>query len=376
MFLQGVRVLDLSRVLAGPLAAQILGDLGAEVLKIEAPAGDDTRAWGPPFQGDMAAYFQSCNRNKASLVLDLKQEEGQTRLRALVERADVVIDNFTPRVRRRFALEPERLHERKPDLITLGISGYRGARAEEAGYDIMIQAESGLMGITGPEEGPPYKLGVAVVDVLTGMMAANGVLAALFRRQRTGAGASLSISLYQTALWSLVNVATNHLVSGEPSRRWGNQHANIVPYQDFALADGTMIIGVGNDRQFKRLCDLLGITDPRLRGMDNATRLARRDEVIPIIAEKLADRRSGELLAALKREGIPAAPILRPDEALTRVQAWDPGAILALEHETLGTVRLPDTPLTGAGIRTHHGPPPRLNEGGEALEARWLTART
>ncbi len=374
MFLEGVRVLDLSRVLAGPLAAQILGDMGAEVLKIEAPTGDDTRSWGPPFQGDVAAYFQCCNRNKASMALDLKAEEDRARLDALVKRAHVVIDNFTPRVRRRLALEPERLHGLRPGLVTLGVTGYRGARAEEAGYDIMIQAESGLMGITGPEKGRPYKVGVAVVDVLTGMMAANGVLAALYRQGRTGEGAALSISLYQTALWSLINVATNHLVSGEPSRRWGNQHANIVPYQDFELADRTLIIGVGNDRQYRRLCDLLNIEDRRLRAMDNADRLRHREQVIRAIAEKVASRRSGDLLPLLKEAGIPAAPILRPDEALTRVQTWDPSAILALDHQTLGSVRLPDGPLTGSGVRTHHTPPPRLNEGGQAMAQRWLSA--
>ena len=375
MFLEGVRVLDLSRVLAGPLAAQILGDLGAEVLKIEAPSGDDTRTWGPPFQGDMAAYFQSCNRNKVSLVLDLKQETDRARLYALAEQAHVVIDNFTPRVRRKLGLEPERLHEIHSGLVTLGISGYRGARADEPGYDIMIQAESGLMGITGPANGQPYKVGVAMVDVLTGMMAANGVLAALFRQQRTGTGAALSISLYQTALWSLINVGTNHLVSGEPSRRWGNQHANIVPYQDFDLADRTLIIGVGNDRQYRRLCDLLNIADARLWGMNNADRLQNRDEIIGLLAEKLAFWQSDDLLPLLKEAGIPAAPILRPDEALTQVQAWDPTAILALSHENLGTIRLPDTPLSGSGIRTRHTPPPQKNEGGEALAARWLTER-
>ena len=211
MFLEDVRVLDLSRILAGPMATQVLGDLGADVLKIESPGGDDTRGWGPPFQADMAAYFQSCNRNKCSLILDLKSRAGRDRLAELVEVADVVIDNFPPAVRARLGLMPEHLKVFNQRLITLSITGYRGRRAETPGYDVMIQAESGLMGITGPPEGEPYKVGVALVDVLTGMLAANGILAGLFRRERTGQGANLAISLFQTALLSLINVATGFL---------------------------------------------------------------------------------------------------------------------------------------------------------------------
>ncbi len=374
LFLENVRVLDLSRVLAGPIATQTLADMGAEVLKIEPPQGDDTRQWGPPFQGEMAAYFMSCNRNKASLVLDLKQQADQRRLEDLIRVADIVIDNYPPPVRQRLGLDPARLHLLNPAIVAVNITGYRGSRSDEPGYDIMIQAESGLMGITGPEEGPGYKVGVAVVDVLTGLMAANGMLAGLYRAARTGQGADLSISLFQTALLSLVNVATNHLVSGRRSRRWGNAHANIVPYQHFQLADRAIIIGCGNDAQFRRLCALLAIDDPELMASDNAWRIEHRERVVPLLAELLATRQSDEVLAALKAERIPCAPILNPAEALSQVRRWDGEALLALRHDQLGELELIANPLRGEGMRQSHTSPPLLDEGGAALAERWLAA--
>ncbi|CAM2067154.1 CoA transferase [Sulfidibacter corallicola] len=376
MYLEGVRVLDLSRILAGPFCTQNLADMGADVLKIEAPGGDDTRTWGPPFQGDMAAYFQSCNRNKSSLVLDLKTDDGAARLARLIEVADVVVDNFPPGVRRRLGLSRSRIAELNPRAVTMSITGYRGDRAQEPGYDIMIQAESGMMGITGPrgdrggEEA--FKVGVALVDVLTGLMAANGILAALFRRERTGEAAALSVTLYQTALMSLINVAANYLVSGKPSARWGNEHPNIVPYQSFRLKDRSIIIGAGNDTQFRRLSLLLGFEEPEWLARSNADRVAHREEVIGRLSAVLADWESERLMALLKREKIPHAPILRPDEALSQVSTWDPSALLALDHAELGTVRLPAPALEGTGMRTAHQAPPRLGEGGEAMAARWL----
>ncbi len=372
MFLEGIRILDLSRVLAGPLATQILGDLGADVLKIESEKGDDTRYWGPPFQGDMAAYFQSCNRNKASLVLNLKDQADHARLMALAQKADVVIDNFPPAVRKRLGLTSQHFKEQRADLITMSVTGYRAVREEEAGYDIMIQAESGLMGITGPADGEPYKVGVALVDVLTGMMSANGILAALYRKAKTGKGAALSISLYQTALMSLVNVGANYLVSGKPTRRWGNAHPNIAPYQPFQLADGSIIIGAGNDGQFQRLCGILGIDNPEITQLDNAARVGERDTLIPLIKNKLKDRSCAETLAQLKQARVPAAPILMPHEALSAAQKWDPDALLALRHQTLGETRLINHPFLGEGLRQNHQPPPQLGERGEDMARSWL----
>jgi crotonobetainyl-CoA:carnitine CoA-transferase CaiB-like acyl-CoA transferase len=372
-FLAGLRVLDLSRVLAGPLAGQVLADLGAEVLKVEPPAGDDTRSWGPPFQGEMAAYFASCNRGKVSLVLDLGTATGRSRLGRLLAAADVVLHNCLPATASRLGLSAERLRAAHPGLVALGITGYSGTRRAEPGYDLALQAETGWIGVTGPEESG-YRVGVAVVDVLTGMMAANGVQAALLRRARTGRGAVLSLSLYRTGLFSLVNVATNHLVSGAPTRRWGNRHPNLVPYQSFPAADRELVLGVGNDGQFGRLCDLLGIADPALRRLDNKRRLAHRSAVVDAVATAVARWPAADLVDRLRAAGIPAGLLQMPEEALAEVPRWDPEALLAIAHPRVGTVRMVAPPLESGGMRRDHLPPPLLGEGGEDLAARWEAA--
>ena len=371
-FLEGIRILDLTRVLAGPLATQTLADLGASVLKIEAPNGDDTRQWGPPFQDGTAAYYQSCNRSKASLVLDFKDDEALAKLHALVKTADVVIDNFVPKTRARWGLSQGHIRALNPKSITMSITGYAGQRKNEPGYDVMVQAESGFMAIGGPVEGEPSKVGVPVVDILTGIMATNGILAALFRREREGKGASLEISLFQTGLFSLVNVASNFLVSGNASKRWGNAHPNIVPYQPFKTADGDLVIGTGNTRQFKKLCHIAGIEDPGILVMTNAQRVAQRDMLIPLLAGKLATRGSSHWLKALRDAGIPSAPILRPDEALSQVSGWDPDALIAVANRKGEPVHMVAPPLRGEGMRTNHLAPPELGEGGEALADSWL----
>lgn len=372
MFLEGLRVLDLSRVLAGPLASQVLGDMGAEVLKIESTRGDDTRYWGPPFQEDMAAYFQSCNRNKASLALDLKSLEGKKRLAELLAASDVVLDNFPFKVRRRLGLDPETLAKVHPHLVICGIQGYAGERNDEPGYDVMIQAEAGWMGVTGPEDGGPYKIGMALVDVITGLLAANGILAALFRRSRSGEGAVIDVTLFQSALFALVNVASNALVSGQQSKRWGNAHPNIVPYQAFRCSDGQIVIGAGNDAQFERLCDVLAIFDPEWRNSSNAKRVNHRDELLQILNPKIESWDRDTLLARLREKQIPCAPILSPDEALLKARQFDSNAILALPHERIGTIQTVAPPIRGGGMREDHTPPPRLNEGGPALARKWI----
>ncbi len=372
-YLDGFRVLDLSRVLAGPLATQILADLGAEVLKVEPPEGDVTRQWGPPFLGTDASYYHAINRDKASLVLDLRREADRRRLDELAGRADAVVHNYTPSAADRLGLSEvlERAAER---AVVLGVTGYRGARREDVGFDLVLQAEAGWMAITGPEEGEPHRVGVAVVDVLTGMMAASGVLAALLRRERHGGGAVLGVSLFQTALWSLVNVVQGHLATGEPTRRHGNRHPSLAPYELFRAADGALVIGVGTDAQYDRLCDLLGITDPTLRGLDNAARVARRLAIGEAIGERVVARQRADLLASLHAARIPAGPVLRPDEAVAACRSWDPGAMLALDHESLGRLEYLAPPLEGAGLRVAHSPPPLLGEGGEEMARRWLGA--
>jgi crotonobetainyl-CoA:carnitine CoA-transferase CaiB-like acyl-CoA transferase len=373
-YLAGLRVLDLSRVLAGPIATQVLADLGAEVLKVEPPGGDDTRAWGPHFQAGQSAYFQSCNRNKASLLLDLKEPGARARLNRLVGAADVLVHNYLPATARRLGLDVDAVVAAHPRLVALAITGYSGSRREEPGYDLALQAEAGWIGMTGPP-GPPdagFKVGVAVVDLLTGLLAANGIQAALLRRARTGRGAAISISLQRSALFSLINVATNHLVSGQPTRRWGNQHPNLVPYQVFAAADRAMVLGVGNDAQYRRLCELLPLGDVALRELDHGGRLARRDELVAAVAAAVARWPASELVAALRAAGIPAAPLLMPHEAIGSVTRTDPGAIVAIAHRELGEVRLPAPPIEGDGVRVAHSAPPQPGEGGEALAARWL----
>lgn len=372
-FLEGVRVLDCSRVLAGPLAAQILGDLGAEVLKVEAPWGDETRRWGPPFRGDVATYFWACNRNRASLILDLADEAGRRRLVELAAVADVVIDNFTPARRAKLGLEAELLARQNPGLVAVSITGYSGARVEEPGYDLIVQAESGLMGITGPAEGEPHKAGVALVDVMTGMMAANAALAALVRQARSGRGAALSVSLWRTAAFSLVNVSSAALIAGARAQRWGNAHPSLVPYESFAAADRTVVIGVGSDQQWRRCCEALGIRDPALRALDNAGRVARRSEIVTALATVVRSWPAGELVGRLRAVGVPSAPVLRPEEALASLRSADPEALVAVGADGAELVA---SPIVGEGMRRSHNPPPRLGEGGEEMARRWVEGGT
>jgi crotonobetainyl-CoA:carnitine CoA-transferase CaiB-like acyl-CoA transferase len=322
----------------------------------------------------MSAYFQCCNRGKASLVLDLRTPAGRGRLRQLLGAADALVHNLRPAAARRLGLDPAALRDRLPRLVSVGILGYGGSRRDEPGYDLAVQAESGWIAMTGPP-GPPeggYKAGVAVVDVLTGTMAANALLAGLLRRCRTGQGAALAVSLYRTALFSLVNVATNHLVSGRPTRRWGNAHPNLVPYQAFAAADGPLVLGVGNDAQFRRLLELLRIATADLLALDNAGRLAERETVVDAVARAVAGRHRDELVTALRARGIPAAPLRTPEEALADVARWDPGALVAVAHPRLGTMRGVASPCEGDGVPSASAAPPLLDEGGEDLAARWL----
>ncbi|TPV95426.1 MAG: hypothetical protein B7733_10000 [Myxococcales bacterium FL481] len=371
-FLDGVRVLDLSRILAGPLATQTLGDMGAEVLKIENPrGGDDTRSWGPPFQRDQSAYFQSCNRNKASLALDLKTPAGREQLLRLVAEADVCIDNFPLDLRQRLGVDAVTLSAHNPRLVVVNISTFAEAsgREHERGYDLALQAESGWIALNGEAEHSGFKVGVAVLDVLTANMASNGALAALFARERTGRGQCVQVSLYQTALYSLVNVASNHLVSGQPTPRWGNAHPNIVPYQAFACRDRPIVIAVGNDRQFGELRQELGLPEGWAK-LSNADRCRRRTEVVDAIADAVRPHAADEVIARLRARAVPCAPILRADEALARPEA----KIVAVGHPAYGPVRTVASPLEAGGMRSTHRPPPALDEGGAEMAQRWLTA--
>ena len=312
--LAGCLVADFSRVLAGPLATMILGDLGATVVKVEHPHGDDTRQWGPPFKGTESTYFLSVNRNKRSAVLDLATPEGASDARRLAERATVLVENFRPGRLARFGLGYDQLAATNPGLVYCSISGFGGAGtpgADLAGYDFVVQAMAGLMDITGPEGGPPTKVGVAVVDVLTGLHAAVGILAALGARQPSGRGQLVEVSLMSSALASLVNQASAYLNTGTVPRAMGNRHPSIAPYETLATMDGVLAVAVGNDGQFRLLCKAIGddaIADDE-RFATNPARVAHRDELVRQLETRLGARPAAEWVALLRAVGVPCGPV-------------------------------------------------------------------
>ncbi|MBN9021286.1 MAG: CoA transferase [Rhizobiales bacterium] len=316
--LAGIRVLELARVLAGPWAGQVLADLGADVIKVESPAGDDTRGWGPPFVDNPdgsadAAYFHATNRGKRSIAVDFATPEGQGIVRALARRADVLIENFKVGGLRRFGLDYESLAAENPRLVYCSISGFGqdGPYARRPGYDFIIQAMGGIMDLTGAPDGEPQKSGVAFADIFTGLYATIAIEAALIARERTGAGQHIDMALLDTQVGVLANQAMNYLVSGRAPRRLGNAHPNIVPYQAFPVADGHVIVAVGNDGQFRQFCAVLGV--PGLaddaRFATNRARVAGRDVLVPMLAERTAAFPRAGLLAALEAAGVPAGPI-------------------------------------------------------------------
>jgi crotonobetainyl-CoA:carnitine CoA-transferase CaiB-like acyl-CoA transferase len=314
--LSGLNVLELARILAGPWAGQLLADLGAEVVKVERPgAGDDTRGWGPPFvEGEgSAAYFHACNRGKVSVAIDFESEEGRQRIRALAAEADILIENFKVGGLAKYGLDYPSLSALNPRLIYCSITGFGqdGPYAPRAGYDFMIQGMGGIMDLTGDPAGEPQKIGVAFADIFTGVYAANAILAALHGRERSGGGCHIDMALLDTQVSVLANQAMNYLVSGDTPRRLGNAHPNIAPYQTFAVRGGWVIVAVGNDGQFGKLCQLLALPslpdDQRFR--NNADRVAHRDALTAALSPALAQREKEELLTALAAAGVPAGPI-------------------------------------------------------------------
>lgn len=375
--LAGIRVLDLTRVLAGPLCTMTLGDMGADVVKVEQPGhGDDTRAWGPPFAGDpgdgaatgavpLSAYYLSVNRNKRSLTLDLKSEEGRDLLGRLIRRADVVIDNFKLGTMAAWGFDDAWFDEEAPAAVRCSITGYgsSGPKAGKPGYDFILQAETGLMAITGESDGVPMKLGVAIVDICSGMMAAIAILGALQARIRTGRGQLCEVSLHDTGLQMLANVAANHLTSQKEPGRYGNGHPNIVPYRTYPASDGDLAVAVGNDKQFAAFAEALGSpgwsSDPRFAR--NQDRVENRDEIDGLVAKVIATRPRAEWIDVLDAAGIPAGPINLVSEALASPQAIARDMVIDMEHPVVGQIRLLGLPLrfsaTPAGLRL---PPPEL----------------
>src|SRR5688572_294643 len=369
--LDGLRVLDLSRVLAGPWCTQLLGDLGADVIKIERPGvGDDTRHWGPPWHGEgerrVAAYFLSANRGKRSAAIDFAMQEGAALVRRLAENCDVVVENFKVGGLAKFGLDAASLRTANPRLIVASITGFGqdGPYAERAGYDFIIQGMGGMMSVTGHPDGElgggPMRAGVAIADLFTGMYACVAILAALHRREKTGEGAHIDMALFDTQLAMLANQAANALVSGEEPPRQGNTHPNIVPYQLFEAADRPIIIAVGNDRQFARLVEMCGhpewASDERFA--TNGARVANRGEIVRLVAECIRQKTAAEWFEKLDAAGIPAGPINRVSQALSDVQAQHRAMV-----RTLGGAPLVGSPVRIDGRRCDSDlPPPGLGQ--------------
>lgn len=336
----GLKVLDLSRVLAGPFAGQLLADLGAHVIKVESPGGDDTRGWGPPFirryDGSQdAAYFHSCNRGKHSLVADFRNGEDLARIERLVSRADVVVENFKVDGLKKYGLDHAALCARHPGLIYCSITGFghSGPKKHQAGYDIMIQGLSGIMSITGEADGPPQKMGMAFADVFTGLYSVIAIQAALTERTRSGKGQFIDMALFDTMTAVLANQAMNFLSSGVAPQRMGNAHPNIVPYQAFAVADGYVIVAVGNDGQFRRFCKVLGRDDLATdeRYATNPDRVRGRLELVPELETELLKWRREALLTALESATVPCGPIHDVGEAINDPQLRQRGMVLESE---------------------------------------------
>ncbi|MBC2776803.1 CaiB/BaiF CoA transferase family protein [Parasphingopyxis marina] len=370
--LSGVRVLDLSRVLAGPWATQMLGDLGAEIVKIERPgAGDDTRGWGPPWHGEgedcRAGYYLAANRNKKSVTIDMARPEGQALIRRLAEDSDIVVENFKRGGLKKYGLDYESLNAVNPRLIYCSITGFGqdGPDADKPGYDLMIQAMSGFMSITGDAEGPPRRMGVAMVDMTTGMNAAAAILAALYQREKTGEGQPIDIALFDVALSGLGNQALNYLVSGEAPERTGNAHPNVVPYQPFETADGWIIVAVGNDTQFARFAKIAG--HPAMaedeRYATNAARVENRDTLIPPLEEAMKTKSADEWTALLTEASIPYGPINTIEQAFAEPQALHRGLSGSIE----GVPYVASPLRLAASERPEPSPPPLLGEHTDAV---------
>ena len=370
--LEGILVADFSRVLAGPLAAMVLGDLGAEVIKVERPSGDDTRSWGPPWAPDgTSTYYQSVNRNKRSVVLDLAEAGDRDLAAALIERADVLIENFRPGTLERFGLGEEWARAANPRLVSCSLTGFgSGAGAALPGYDLLIQAVGGLMSVTGQADGPPTKVGVALVDVIAGLFASVAILAALREREHSGRGQRAEVSLLGSLLGALVNQASGFLGAGVIPARMGNRHPSIAPYESFAAADGELVVAVGNDRQFEALCRVLGCgalaADARFA--TNAARVEHREELGDALAPLFAARARAELATMLNAAGVPCGPVNDLREAFAMAASLGLPAIVELAQgvrTVASPISLADTPV---GYRRV---PPALGADDAAVRA-WL----
>ncbi len=378
--LENIRVLDITRALAGPYCTMMLGDLGADVIKVERPwQGDGSRGWGPPFVGEAygpypgeSAYFLSANRNKRSITVNMKSAEGREIIHRLAKISDVMVENFRTGVLDKMGLGFEDIHALNPRLVYCSISGYgrSGPYAERPGYDAILQAEGSMMSITGPVDGPPYRVGIPIIDINTGMFAATAILAALRARDITGEGQLVDVSLLDAHVALLANVASNYLIGRESPQRYGNAHPNVIPYQAFQAQDGWFVLGAATERQWGLLCEVIGRpelkVDPRFE--TNSQRLTNREALIEILGDILLTRDAAEWLADLKEAGLPCGPINTISDVFEHPQAEARNLAIETEHPTAGTVRLTGFPykLSQTPAEVHH-PPPLLGEHSEEI---------
>jgi formyl-CoA transferase len=374
--LQNIRVLDLSRVLAGPYCTMVLGDLGAEVIKVEPPEGDETRGWGPPFAGGESAYYLCVNRNKRGMVVNLKTDEGREILRDLALQSDVLVENFRPGTLKKFGLDFETLHELNPRLVYCSISGFgqTGSLKDMPGYDFMIQAMGGIMSITGEPNGEPMKVGVAVADLFAGQNAVISILAALQARTFTGEGQYIDIALFDSELGWLANVASNFLISGKNPKRYGNAHANIVPYQSFQSRDGWLVVAVGNDRQFESFCKVIG--KPELsadeRFSTNSARVQNREVLIPILKPIFLEKSVGDWLSLIGDQ-FPCGPINNFEQVFSMPHVKEREMLVEMQHPTIGALPLVGSPLKmGSTPVSYRLPPPLIGEHTEEILTKVL----
>jgi glutaryl-CoA transferase len=371
--LEGVRVLDLSRVLAGPYATMVLADLGADVVKVEHPErGDDTRHWGPPFAGGESAYFLSVNRNKRSMGVDLKDPEGLERVRRLAAGADVLIENMRRGTLEKFGLGYEALKELNPDIIYCSITGFGpGKDRDRLGYDFLIQARAGIMSITGFPDGEPTKVGVAIADIVCGLYAATAILAALRRREISGEGARIEVPLFEATLSWLANRGQEYLVSGEDKGRMGNAHPTIVPYQTFQASDNPLAVAVGNDTQFARLCKALGREELAKDELyaTNPARVANREELVEILQQEFSNRAADEWVEKIREAGVPVGPVNALADVFSDEHVLSSGILGELDHPAAGMLEMLASPVLIDGVRPPiRCPPPTL---GQHTEEGW-----
>ncbi|MFU8771035.1 MAG: CaiB/BaiF CoA transferase family protein [Anaerolineales bacterium] len=371
--LKGIRVIDLSRILAGPYCTMLLGDMGAEVIKVEQPgSGDGSRQWGPPWIGSESAYYLSVNRNKKSLTLNLKNPEAQDILRQLIDHADIVVENFKPGTLRKLKLDFESLSINRPELIYCSITGYGqdGPYRDRPGFDFMIQAQGGIMSVTGPVEGPPYKVGVAILDISAGLHAAIAILAALYHREQTGLGQYIDIALLDTQVSWLVNVAHNYFATGLKPERFGNAHPNIVPYEIFPTQDSHLALAIGTDGQYQLFCKVVDRPDlwNDERFQTNASRVEHRQTLIPLLQKLFREKPTSAWVDLLTQSGIPAGPINDIPTIMNDPQILSRQMVQTVEHPTLGIIdQLGHVAKFSATPATIRLAPPLLGEHTESV---------